>query len=400
MKFIYATEVDISIDNGQGINEREFINALFKDHEQQVICITPCPKYPETYCDKRIEYVASHKRYNPFFYFLFLGSTFRKIMRLRSRHKLDAVVFRLGEIPIIPYLVSRVLGIPIILKTFAGYTLFEHKGRRWKLWFLSKLLFPLYKICAHCAIASDTVSPTYIEWLCFKFGIAKEKVHLIPNGANIEHFSPVNCKKNRFDPGLKQFDIIIGYVGALDPLRHVDKLVRAAKQVRSKSNKNIGFVVIGDGKEKCRLEELAEKEGVTEHFLFTGSVPYKDVPQYMNSFDIAVDLSLIPMRVNGKVQQASYSQKIAQYLSCGLPVVTWDIDGNGFIREESLGGLASACDLDSLVAEIKRLVNIDEKSRCELSRHAREYAEEHLCIGKLNKIRLDMWCSAVTNSSK
>lgn len=45
--------------------------------------------------------------------------------------------------------------------------------------------------------------------------------------------------------------------------------------------------------------------------------------------------------------------KIAQDLSCGLQIVGWDIDGNGFFREENLGGLASNDDIHSLVAEIE-----------------------------------------------
>lgn len=395
MKFVYIIEVDLSIDNGPGINERGFIDSLIKHHSQEVVCIAPHPQRPEIYYNKRIKYVASHRGYNLFFYFLFLASTFWKIICLHSYYKFDAMVFRLGEIPIIPCLLSYILRVPIILKTLGGYTLFERQDRGWKHRLLSKLIFPLYKMNICHAVAADTVSATYIEWLCSKFSVAKEKIYLIPNGADINLFLPGDGKKNKHKLGFKHFDNIVGYVGALDSLRHVDMLIRVAKQMNKK--RNVGFVIVGDGNQKSELEELAKIEGVTESVVFTGAVSYKNVPKYMNIFDIAVDLALVPMKVGGKILAASYSQKIAQYLSCGLPVVAWDVVDTRFLRKENLGGLAIPGSIESLIAEVERILDMEEDAREKMSQRARRYAERHLSVCKLTERRVDIWRSVVEN---
>ena len=117
----------------------------------------------------------------------------------------------------------------------------------------------------------------------------------------------------------------------------------------------------------------------------------------MNAFDIAVDLSLVPMNINGKILHASYSQKIAQYLACGLPIVAWDVVDNHFIHKENIGALAIPEDVESLFKAFEQLLEMKDEERKELSHRARKYAEKYLSIGKLTEQRLDMWRSSVKN---
>ena len=65
-RFIYITEYDISIDNGPGINEREFVKSLYKELKEQIVCVIPSPAYPKKYFDSRIKYVKNHKNFNRF----------------------------------------------------------------------------------------------------------------------------------------------------------------------------------------------------------------------------------------------------------------------------------------------------------------------------------------------
>ena len=61
-RFVYLTEVDISVDNGPGINEREFVSALLRRHRDEVVCVLPEPQRPEVFYDAGIRYVAAHHR--------------------------------------------------------------------------------------------------------------------------------------------------------------------------------------------------------------------------------------------------------------------------------------------------------------------------------------------------
>ena len=123
-KFLYITEYDISLDNGPGINEREFIDVLCKSYGEEVICLAPFPTYRESYIDPRIEYVINHKRSNKLRYWAYLMDTFIRALRLYRRYHFSASVVRIGQTPFV-LMLSWLLKTPLLLKTLAQYTKFS-----------------------------------------------------------------------------------------------------------------------------------------------------------------------------------------------------------------------------------------------------------------------------------
>ena len=59
--FAYVTEVDVSVDNGRGINEREFVKILLEDYADEVTCVLPEPEFPRNFSDPAIRYVRQHE---------------------------------------------------------------------------------------------------------------------------------------------------------------------------------------------------------------------------------------------------------------------------------------------------------------------------------------------------
>ncbi len=394
-KFAYITEVDISIDNGPGINERGFVNELLNSYDTDVLCVLPYPAFPEIYYDERIEYVFNHKKFNPFFYVIYNVVLFFKMAKLCKKNTFNAVIFRLGVIPFIPFLVHYFFKMPVMLKTLAGYTMFSNiAGGKYSL--IAKIAFPFYKYIINRALFADTVSLPYIEWLNEKFGISKERMELIPNGTNIEMFIPQEKKLYRDEFGVDKFDYIIGYVGALDTIRHIDLLIKALKKIQT--NMKVGLVLVGKGKDQKLLEILADELDLREKIVFTGFVPFSEIPKIMSTFDIAVDITKVPMKINGKTIDASYSQKIPQYLSCGRPVVAWEVDDNKFLEEEDIGRLVKNCkDVTDgeLANAIQYLLNLDDDERSKMEIKSRRYAESYLSIQSLTKKRISIWNSSV-----
>ena len=395
MKFIYSTEVDISIDNGQGINEREFVDSMINGFGEKVVCVIPYPKFPEKYFNEKIEYVFPHmskaSRYLPF-----LISQFVRLIKLNRIYDFQAIIFRLGEIPIVVLLTSFITQKPLILKTLAGYYFFEKKNKPWIQKTYSMISLVLYKLVTKRAIMADTVSLSYIEWLNDRFGVKKNKLCIIPNGSNTDFFSPMSKVYCRKKIGLGKYDKIIGYVGALDSLRHIDKLIHLIEDLKNCGN--IGLVLVGECSNDNPLLKLVEGLGMEKRVTFAGFISYNDVPLYMNTFDIAVDLSLIPMRIKDVTYNASYSQKIPQYLSCGLPVITWDTPDTNFIENEQLGYIVPYGDSTKLSIIVRRLLQKIEMDGEKLSNHIRKYAENHYSSKVLARRRIDFWDSAIKRS--
>jgi glycosyltransferase involved in cell wall biosynthesis len=390
-RFLYVTEVDLSEDNGPGINEREFVNALLRDDASEVVCLAPYPRNPEIHFEPRIEYVKNYQSSRALFwplYSCFLISNFLRIIALHRRHRFSAFIFRLGRIPIAPFLFSKFSNIPVILKTLAKYQMFS-ENENVKSSIRNKMLFPLYKSTIRKAVISDTVSSNYIEWLQFKFGVSKDKLFFVPNGVNTEVFSSGNRDSARKRLGLDYYEFVIGYVGAITKLRHIEVLIESYRKIETK--RNVGLVLVGGGDKGTNFRSLVERAGIAKKVHFIGKVPYAKVPDFLQAFDVAVDLTVVPMDVGGNVLSASYSQKIPQYLACGLPVIAWDTEENKFLKEEKIGEIVQLGNKDMVSKSILKLIDLNDKEKQEMRERSRSYAKEHFEISKLVARRVDVW---------
>ena len=99
-------------------------------------------------------------------------------------------------------------------------------------------------------------SPAYRGYLVTR-GVPEAKISLIPNGVNPDLFHPdEEGERVRKELGLKgQF--VVTYAGALGLANNITNILRAAKRLRDQHD--IGFLLVGDGKERAHLEALAKQ---------------------------------------------------------------------------------------------------------------------------------------------
>jgi len=139
-----------------------------------------------------------------------------------------------------------------------------------------------------------------------------KNVHWIPNGVDINHFTPVSITDPSGQLSIGVMDNvlrpIIGYLGTIQHRFDVKLLEYLAENNPKKSFVLAGPIWKSDMKE--RLEKY-------KNVYLTGRIPYSQAPDYINSFDVAI----IPHRID-KFIKSTYSLKLLEYLSCGRPVVT------------------------------------------------------------------------------
>ena len=111
----------------------------------------------------------------------------------------------------------------------------------------------------------------------------------------------------------------------------------------------------------------------------------------MKAMDIAADLTLIAMKIGNNWSNSSYSQKIPQYLACGLPVIAWDVIDNQFISKERIGEVVSFGNVTQLAQSLSRLLSLDTKSKKIMRRRATNYAKTKLAIDILTAQRIKIW---------
>jgi len=146
---------------------------------------------------------------------------------------------------------------------------------------------------------------------------------LLTNGADLAIFRPNSFPKNvnsEVVEKLKDADFVLGVVATIDRWVDFETVFDALKKASSVT-KNMKFLVVG-GKMKTdyfeRVKAHIEESDLSDKVIFTGTVPHEHVPGYVNLMDVC----LIPMKPELRLDQARCPDKLFEYFACGKPVLS------------------------------------------------------------------------------
>lgn len=206
------------------------------------------------------------------------------------------------------------------------------------------------------------------EFIEKEFDIGTNKVVFVPNGANIDLFKPI--KIDKVNLGLSNKFIYLCYIGNLEIWQGISNIIKCADIVLEKFT-SVRFLIIGDGPIKENLINETINHKISDKFIFTGSIPYEDVPKYINASEIC----LAPF-VKWKNDKMS-PLKIFEYMACGKPVITSDIKGSGdIIRKSKSGIVVNPENRQEFADSIINLLN-DDKQRRVFGENGRNYVINH-----------------------
>ena len=142
------------------------------------------------------------------------------------------------------------------------------------------------------------------------FKIPKHRVAFIPNGIDTDYYRPnvYEREKVRDALGLHSRDIVIGYVGRLDPIKNFSFMIRVVAHC-VRMDKNFKLVLIGDGPEKEGIVQLCSDHCIQDHVIFVGK--QENVLSYLQALDV---FTLTSFR-----EQMPIS--MLEAMSVGIPVV-------------------------------------------------------------------------------
>ena len=188
------------------------------------------------------------------------------------------------------------------------------------------------------------------------------KTFVIPNAVEREKF--LNVVE---DSSLKQkYGIegktVLGFVGLFSYWHRFDLLLEAFAMARRQFH-DLVLLLVGDGPERGTIEKKAEKFGVKNFLIITGMVSHKNIPKYINLFDVAI----IP-----HTNEFRSPIKLFEYMAIGKVVVAPDVEPIRRIVEDMSTGLLFRCgDMVSLQEVLlKALQSFQLRKR--IGRQARE----------------------------
>jgi len=182
-----------------------------------------------------------------------------------------------------------------------------------------------------------------------RYRVNEGKLVVIPNGANIELFRPLDKHECRRKLGLERDAFYIGFVGSFAPWQGLEVLIEAAKQVKEQGYSQIRYILVGDGEQESILRQKVQEYKLEQEILFTGRVAYQEVVYYINACDVAV----APFTKKRNAIIGLSPLKLFEYLACGRPVIASRVDGvKDVIEEGECGYLFEAGDAEELAKRI------------------------------------------------
>ncbi len=262
---------------------------------------------------------------------------------------------------------------------------------------------------AERVIAATPAEKAQLSW---RYGAPADRIETVPCGVDLKLFRPVPKEEARAQvkarvPELVARNVIL-LVGRIEPIKGVDVLIEAIRQLRtareeagrSLGREDLQVLIVGGGAasggvttksgrsllpgnpptsdenpEAVRLRALVQEWGLAGQVLFVPSQPQEQMPYFYSAADTVVMSS----------RYESFGMAALEAQACGTPVVASRVGGLPYVVQDGQSGyLVEADEPAELAARLSQLLD-GPGLRRELSR------------GALNRAELSSWRNVATN---
>lgn len=216
----------------------------------------------------------------------------------------------------------------------------------------------------------ELIVPTRKTYDLFKEKYKYERnVHIIPTGIEIDRFykekialNKINNKKTEL--GITNDDLVILFVGRVASEKSIDFLINNHSDLLKK-NKNAKLLIVGDGPDLEEYKKLAKKQKIENRVIFTGKVPWEDIPIYYALSDIFVTAS----------HTETQGLTVVEAMAASIPVVALDDES---FRNTVVDGLTGYLfkNKKEYVNKMVELIN-DQQKRINMGKQGRINSEAY-----------------------
>ena len=188
--------------------------------------------------------------------------------------------------------------------------------------------------------------------------IADDRIELVYPGVDTERFRPdIDAREIRQRIAPRGETVLLS-VGRFQTRKGHDLVIRAVGQL-VREQRSLRYVIVGDGRERSRLEALVDQCGVRDHVTFMGEVPGEMLPRYFAACDIFV----LPNRVEQNDVEG-FGIVYLEAAASGKPAIGGRSGGvPEAIADGVTGLLVDGTDVDELAATIARLMDSEALRR-------------------------------------
>lgn len=262
---------------------------------------------------------------------------YRKLMASAREFRPDVIYERYNLFLLAGLMARRRLGVPLLLEVNAPLVAerTQHSGglalqklARWaegKAWRGADAVLPVTAVLA-----------SHLR----EYGVPTERIHVIPNGINRDHFahapSPAEAKARL---GL-QGRVVLGFTGFVRDWHGVDRIVDWMATPGAPASTHL--LVVGDGPVRAELEAQSRRLGLADRVSFTGVIHRDQVPAHVAAFDVALQpavtpyaspLKLMEYLVLAKAVIAPATPNLQEILTDGVNALLFDEARSGALEQ-------------------------------------------------------------------
>lgn len=284
-----------------------------------------------------------------------------RLYRFMKKEKFDMVHTQTAKAGYVTRVAAWLAGIPIIIYTAHAFPFHAYLGP------LKKKFFILLERLASRVTDIILVDTEAVR----RDGIDKkikgpEEIVTVHMGVDLNKFSlqRVNRSQIRVGMGLSDHHLVVGTVANFVPDKGLDIFLKIAKLVK-KGEKNIKFLMVGDGPLRPELESLADALHLKDDVIFMGW--REDIPEMMS----AMDVFCLPTLREG------FGVVFAEVMAMKVPVVTHWIEPIPEVVQENKTGILIPLGREDLFAEAILSLIRNKKFREEMGERGRTRVEEY-----------------------
>lgn len=219
---------------------------------------------------------------------------------------------------------------------------------------------------------TELIVPTRKTYELFKEKYKFDRnVHIIPTGIELERFYDENISKEKVAEIKEKWqisdkDFVIIYIGRLGYEKSIDFLIDCQAHI-VKKYPHCKLMVVGDGPDLPKFEQQVEKLKLKEHVIFTGKVPWEEVPLYYHISNVFATAS----------KTETQGLTVIEAMAAGTPVVCIDDESFRNVVVDGLDGYLFK-NKREYKKEIEELIQNEELVK-KLGHQARVSSEEFSC---------------------
>ena len=198
--------------------------------------------------------------------------------------------------------------------------------------------------------------------------------NIIPNGVDLDHFSPDVSPIDEFCDG----KVNILFVGRLEKRKGLNYLLEAFKQVKQEIS-NSRLIIVGPGTRLRRKYKRQVMRSGLKDVVFVGYVAYDELPRYYKTADVFCAPA---------TGRESFGIILLEAMAVGKPIVASNIEGYASVVTHGVDGLLVPPEDKEMLAQALISLLTDQSLRQEMGAKGRvkalEYSWEHVAQNVLN----------------